>query len=225
MKDDDVPKAPWENVHGGQFCHLCVTDWTPPHRHTRTLLHTHSFLNSPPHHTLAYTLTHTSQPHLSRWWREEVWAALGSREGDHVTKISAFQLFFFSLFCITCFFVSVCPAECDKLRKDGFRSSQYYSQGPTFSDNTQSTSSLQDDEDDDNDKKVHMCTDTYTHSCARVAITVFQLYTVAVGRHTVCQSGADLAAWQLIVSVCPLMVILENAPWLIASKTHFRPVR
>nr|XP_046228472.1 NHS-like protein 1 isoform X3 [Scatophagus argus] len=43
--------------------------------------------------------------------------------------------------------------ECDKLRKDGFRSSQYYSQGPTFSDPTQSTSSLQDDEDDDNDKK------------------------------------------------------------------------
>ncbi|KAM9338955.1 NHS-like protein 1 [Symphorus nematophorus] len=43
--------------------------------------------------------------------------------------------------------------ECDKLRKDGFRSSQYYSQGPTFSDPAQSTSSLQDDEDDDNDKK------------------------------------------------------------------------
>ncbi|XP_070843093.1 NHS-like protein 1 isoform X6 [Chaetodon trifascialis] len=43
--------------------------------------------------------------------------------------------------------------ECDKLRKDGFRSSQYYSQGPTFSDPTQSNSSLQDDEDDDNDKK------------------------------------------------------------------------
>ncbi|GAA6234312.1 NHS-like protein 1 [Lates japonicus] len=43
--------------------------------------------------------------------------------------------------------------ECDKLRKDGFRSSQYYSQGPTFSDPTQSTSSLQDDEDDENDKK------------------------------------------------------------------------
>ncbi|CAJ1078402.1 NHS-like protein 1 isoform X13 [Xyrichtys novacula] len=43
--------------------------------------------------------------------------------------------------------------ECDKLRKDGFRSSQYYSQGPTFSDPTQSTSSLQDDEEDENDKK------------------------------------------------------------------------
>ncbi|XP_053192804.1 NHS-like protein 1 [Scomber japonicus] len=43
--------------------------------------------------------------------------------------------------------------ECDKLRKDGFRSSQYYSQGPTFSDPLQSSSSLQDEEDDDNDKK------------------------------------------------------------------------
>ncbi|XP_028252790.1 NHS-like protein 1 isoform X3 [Parambassis ranga] len=43
--------------------------------------------------------------------------------------------------------------ECDKLRKDGFRSSQYYSQGPTFSDPLQSTSSLQDDKDDEIDKK------------------------------------------------------------------------
>ncbi|XP_026196630.1 NHS-like protein 1 isoform X3 [Anabas testudineus] len=43
--------------------------------------------------------------------------------------------------------------ECDKLRKDGFRSSQYYSQAPTFSDPIQSTSSLQDEEDDENDKK------------------------------------------------------------------------
>ncbi|XP_028295101.1 NHS-like protein 1 isoform X2 [Gouania willdenowi] len=44
--------------------------------------------------------------------------------------------------------------ECDKLRKDGFRSSQYYSQGPTFSDPIQSCSSLQGDEEDlDNDKK------------------------------------------------------------------------
>ncbi|XP_076021428.1 NHS-like protein 1 isoform X2 [Genypterus blacodes] len=43
--------------------------------------------------------------------------------------------------------------ECDKLRKDGFRSSQYYSQGPTFSDPLQSTSSLQEDEDEDIDKK------------------------------------------------------------------------
>ncbi|XP_071388370.1 NHS-like protein 1 [Centroberyx affinis] len=43
--------------------------------------------------------------------------------------------------------------ECDKLRKDGFRSSQYYSQGPIFSDPAQSTSSLQDDDEDENDKK------------------------------------------------------------------------
>ncbi|XP_034018230.1 NHS-like protein 1 isoform X2 [Thalassophryne amazonica] len=43
--------------------------------------------------------------------------------------------------------------ECDKLRKDGFRSSQYYSQGPTFSDPLRSTRSLPEDDDDDNDKK------------------------------------------------------------------------
>ncbi|XP_047243510.1 NHS-like protein 1 isoform X3 [Girardinichthys multiradiatus] len=43
--------------------------------------------------------------------------------------------------------------ECDKLRKDGFRSSQYYSQGPTFSDPKQSTSSICDEEDDENDTK------------------------------------------------------------------------
>uniref|UniRef100_A0A3Q1EJD8 NHS-like 1b n=1 Tax=Acanthochromis polyacanthus TaxID=80966 RepID=A0A3Q1EJD8_9TELE len=43
--------------------------------------------------------------------------------------------------------------ECDRLRKDGFRSSQYYSQGPTFSDPVQSSSSLQEDEDDETDKK------------------------------------------------------------------------
>ncbi|KAL0967812.1 hypothetical protein UPYG_G00257420 [Umbra pygmaea] len=42
--------------------------------------------------------------------------------------------------------------ECDKLRKDGFRSSQYYSQGPTFSGRADSQSSLQDDQDD-TDKK------------------------------------------------------------------------
>ncbi|XP_061559846.1 NHS-like protein 1 isoform X3 [Phycodurus eques] len=43
--------------------------------------------------------------------------------------------------------------ECDKLRKDGFRSSQYYSQGPVFSDTPQSGSSLHDDDDDDGEKK------------------------------------------------------------------------
>uniref|UniRef100_W5NFM2 NHS like 1 n=1 Tax=Lepisosteus oculatus TaxID=7918 RepID=W5NFM2_LEPOC len=39
--------------------------------------------------------------------------------------------------------------ECDKLRKDGFRSSQYYSQGPTFSSSNLSDSSLPDHEDAD----------------------------------------------------------------------------
>ncbi|XP_077409414.1 NHS-like protein 1 isoform X3 [Vanacampus margaritifer] len=39
--------------------------------------------------------------------------------------------------------------ECDKLRKDGFRSSQYYSQGPVFSDRPPSASSLHDDRHDE----------------------------------------------------------------------------
>ncbi|KAB5539934.1 hypothetical protein PHYPO_G00095030 [Pangasianodon hypophthalmus] len=39
--------------------------------------------------------------------------------------------------------------DCDKLRKDGFRSSQYYSQGPTFSGSVHSRSSQLEDEDDD----------------------------------------------------------------------------
>ncbi|XP_073672494.1 NHS-like protein 1 isoform X2 [Garra rufa] len=43
--------------------------------------------------------------------------------------------------------------ECDKLRKDGFRSSQYYSQGPTFSGSTNSQHEDEDMEDDDADKK------------------------------------------------------------------------
>ncbi|XP_023662698.2 NHS-like protein 1 isoform X2 [Paramormyrops kingsleyae] len=39
--------------------------------------------------------------------------------------------------------------DCDKLRKDGFRSSQYYSQGPTFSGSNMSDDSPQEDEDMD----------------------------------------------------------------------------
>lgn len=58
------------------------------------------------------------------------------------------------LLCLINAFISDYPAECDKLRKDGFRSSQYYSQGPTFSDPAQSVSSLHEDEDDEIDKKV-----------------------------------------------------------------------
>ncbi|XP_076129223.1 NHS-like protein 1 [Alosa pseudoharengus] len=39
--------------------------------------------------------------------------------------------------------------ECDKLRKDGFRSSQYYSQGPMFSGPAPEQNSQPDDDDDD----------------------------------------------------------------------------
>ncbi|KAI4902322.1 hypothetical protein NFI96_003579 [Prochilodus magdalenae] len=42
--------------------------------------------------------------------------------------------------------------DCDKLRKDGFRSSQYYSQGPTFSGSAHSHSSQQEDEDEEADE-------------------------------------------------------------------------
>lgn len=66
-----------------------------------------------------------------------------------------------SVLSVTCCSVFPCPAECDKLRKDGFRSSQYYSQAPTFSDPILSTSSLPDDEDDENEKKVY--TNKYLH--------------------------------------------------------------
>lgn len=129
---------------------------------------------------LAYT--HTSQPCHSRWWRGEVWAVLGSvlhrqlsRDWHAVIKISGIQISFFpSLLYLTCFFVSLCPAECDKLRKDGFRSSQYYSQGPTFADPDQSTSSLQDDEEDENDKKVHM------HGKSPLIHTVFKVISFCV---------------------------------------------
>ncbi|XP_051511056.1 NHS-like protein 1 isoform X3 [Myxocyprinus asiaticus] len=43
--------------------------------------------------------------------------------------------------------------ECDKLRKDGFRSSQYYSQGPSFTGPTQTQHEEEDSEVDDADKK------------------------------------------------------------------------
>lgn len=49
----------------------------------------------------------------------------------------------------------VLPAECDKLRRDGCRSSQYYSQGPTFA---ASSSPCDDypDEDAEADQKVRL---------------------------------------------------------------------
>ena len=72
---------------------------------------------------------------------------------------------------------SVHLAECDKLRKDGFRSSQYYSQGPTFSDPAQSTSSLQDEEDDDIDKKVHIHINTVCKN-THIPIQAVQLTTI-----------------------------------------------
>lgn len=57
-----------------------------------------------------------------------------------------------------CVCVCLCLADCDKLRKDGFRSSQYYSQGPTFSGSGHSRNSqLEDEDEDDVDDKVRRC--------------------------------------------------------------------
>ncbi|XP_008054497.1 NHS-like protein 1 isoform X1 [Carlito syrichta] len=43
--------------------------------------------------------------------------------------------------------------ECDKLRRDGYRSSQYYSQGPTFAANSSSLCDDYQDEDEETDQK------------------------------------------------------------------------
>ncbi|KAK2114411.1 hypothetical protein P7K49_008677 [Saguinus oedipus] len=53
-------------------------------------------------------------------------------------------------------FFSLCApsAECDKLRHDGYRSSQYYSQGPTFAANTSSLCDDYQDEDEETDQKL-----------------------------------------------------------------------
>ncbi|XP_058881226.1 NHS-like protein 1 isoform X3 [Acipenser ruthenus] len=53
--------------------------------------------------------------------------------------------------------------ECDKLRNDGFRSSQYYSQGPTFSSSNLSDGSLP--EHDDRDRKQSNLLDCLSQSC------------------------------------------------------------
>ncbi|XP_058880184.1 NHS-like protein 1 isoform X2 [Acipenser ruthenus] len=56
--------------------------------------------------------------------------------------------------------------ECDKLRNDGFRSSQYYSQGPTFSSSNLSDGSLP--EYDDPDRKQSNLLDYLSQSCLNV---------------------------------------------------------
>lgn len=63
--------------------------------------------------------------------------------------------------------------------------------------------------------------DKYTHNCPGVTVTVFQVYKSAVCMCAALQSR-DSAAWQLTVSVCPLMVTRENAPFLNAPKTYSR---
>lgn len=52
------------------------------------------------------------------------------------------------------------PAECDQLRRDGHRSSQYYSQGPTFA-SSGPPSDEYPDEDDETDQKVRLLNSTW----------------------------------------------------------------
>lgn len=56
-------------------------------------------------------------------------------------------------------FLHPCPvpsAECDKLRRDGCRSSQYYSQGPTFAAPSSPLCDEDQDEDEEADQKVRL---------------------------------------------------------------------
>lgn len=50
----------------------------------------------------------------------------------------------------------VLPTECDRLRRDGYRSSQYYSQGPTFAATSGPLSDEFQDEDEETDQKVRL---------------------------------------------------------------------
>lgn len=54
----------------------------------------------------------------------------------------------------------VSSAECDKLRRDGYRSSQYYSQGPTFTSSGPPSDEYQ-DEDEETDQKVRLPNSTW----------------------------------------------------------------
>ncbi|ELK09676.1 NHS-like protein 1 [Pteropus alecto] len=54
--------------------------------------------------------------------------------------------------------------ECDKLRRDGYRSSQYYSQGPTFAANSGPLCDDYQDEDEDTDQKTDLLLGP--HSCS-----------------------------------------------------------
>ena len=130
---------------------------------------------------------------------------------------------------ITCFsLLSVHLAECDKLRKDGFRSSQYYSQGPTFSDPAQSTSSLQDDEDDDIDKKVHIHINTAWKKTHR-AVQAFKLTTVEFNGVSVRSSGQTqkcMFTWVASLPPPPFFFLnftqmrLSPNTWTVKDKGH-----
>lgn len=153
-----------------------------------------------------------------------MWAPLGRDDADHVTdtltEIDTVQVSH-CLYNITCSSVCACSAECDKLRKDGFRSSQYYSQGPTFSDPAQSASSLQDDEEDENDKKVQINTNAANSTSTQLyGCDTQHILSTYKCSECVPSSALNLVLiWQhghspsaiLTVSLCPLVVRHDKA--------------
>ncbi|XP_053470481.1 NHS-like protein 1 isoform X3 [Ictalurus furcatus] len=78
--------------------------------------------------------------------------------------------------------------HCDKLRKDGFRSSQYYSQGPTFSGSGHSRNSQLEDEDEDDvdDKSTASSAEEYKSSGAMRAHTALKAEEAEVDGQEVC---------------------------------------
>ncbi|XP_053470478.1 NHS-like protein 1 isoform X2 [Ictalurus furcatus] len=78
--------------------------------------------------------------------------------------------------------------DCDKLRKDGFRSSQYYSQGPTFSGSGHSRNSQLEDEDEDDvdDKSTASSAEEYKSSGAMRAHTALKAEEAEVDGQEVC---------------------------------------
>lgn len=131
------------------------------HTHTLFLLHiskhTHAHIRAP---AAAGGAERRCELHLAAAEAAVTWPAHWANLYLNIDLFTS--LFFFSFF--FCIFSLSVFAECDKLRKDGFRSSQYYSQGPTFSDGIHSSSSLQDEDEDEDEKKV-----SERHTCSRLS--------------------------------------------------------
>lgn len=101
---------------------------------------------------------------------------------------------------VCAFFPCACRAECDKLRKDGFRSSQYYSQGPTFSDTPQSGSSLHEDDDDDDEKKVNVPCQSLSWMSSRA-------------------DSVQRRRWRTVIA-CPLVAVAGISTFWLLARVH-----